>query len=61
MSTISKLATAVQRNARELSSAFITGFSTAYKWINTRLGRGGATWKQRLRVLVGRRREPSQR
>ena len=62
MSTISKLASAAQRNLRELSSAFITGFSTAYKWISTSLGRGGATWTQRLRaVLVSRSRGSSQR
>jgi hypothetical protein len=62
MSTMSKLATAVQHNVRELSNACITGFSAAYKWISARLPRGGATRKQRLRaVLAGRRRESSQR
>ena len=62
MSTISKLATLIQRNVGDRSSACITGFSTAYKWISTSLGRGGATWTQRLRaVLVSRSRGSSQR
>jgi hypothetical protein len=61
MITLSKLGTVVQRNVHELSSTYLTGLSAAYRWTSTRLRRGGATWKQRLRVLVGRRRESSQR
>jgi hypothetical protein len=58
----SKLATVVQRNVHQLSSAYLAGLSAAYRWTSTRLRLGGATWKQRLRaVLVERRRESSQR
>ena len=57
----SKLATVVQRNVHQLSSAYLAGLSAAYRWTSTRLRRGGATWKHRLRVLVERRRESSQR
>jgi hypothetical protein len=62
MIALSKLTTVVQRNVCDLSNVFITGSSAAYKSISTRLGRTGVTWKPRLRaVLVGRRRESSQR